>query len=66
MTAQRITNPTSIGAFRLLVSSIVALVASGNALGWMNADQTLELNGFMDSTTHQRADAGLSKQRIRG
>ena len=66
MTAQRITNPTPIGTFGLLVSSILALVVSGNALGWMNADQTLELNGFLDSTTHQRADAGLSKQRFRG
>jgi hypothetical protein len=42
------------------------LLVSVQASAWLSKDQTLELHGFADSTTHQRADYGLSKQRFRG
>ncbi len=57
-----------IGA-RLCSLLVVALIAVGYSAGtsaWLNADQTLEVHGFIDNTTHQRADYGLSKQRFRG
>ncbi|MGE0482579.1 MAG: DUF1302 family protein [Gammaproteobacteria bacterium] len=47
----------------------VALAAIGYASAapaWLSADQSLEVHGFVDNTTHQRADYGLSKQRFRG
>lgn len=50
-----------------LVSGILLGCMSSGAYAWLNADQTLELHGFLDSTTHQRAHGyGLSKQRFRG
>ena len=51
-----------------LVSLVIAVCAliSTQASAWLSADQTLEIHGFVDSTTHQRADYGLSKQRFRG
>ena len=50
----------------MLVSLVIAVCAlvSTQASAWLSADQTLEVHGFVDSTTHQRADYGLSKQRF--
>lgn len=42
------------------------MLLSAQAQAWLSKDQTLEVHGFVDSTTHQRADYGLSKQRFRG
>lgn len=53
--------PIGLTAMLALTLGIV-----GGASAWQNADQTLEIHGFVDSTTHQRADYGLSKQRFRG
>lgn len=47
-------------------SAFMFALLSAPASAWLSADQTLELHGFADSTTHQRADYGLSKQRFRG
>lgn len=48
------------------IALVAALGYSAGALAWLNADQTLEVHGFIDNTTHQRIDYGLSKQRFRG
>ena len=42
------------------------LVFASSAQAWLSKDQTLEINGFIDNTTHQRIDYGISKQRFRG
>ena len=52
---------------RIRLITLALLTAfSTSTLAWLNADQTLELHGFLDSTTHQRVDYGISKQRFRG
>ena len=47
---------------------ILAFIAStsGQVSAWNSKDGSLEVHGFVDSTTHGRLDYGLSKQRIRG
>ena len=62
-----ITDSNKLGRF-VLAGWVIAVGAclSTTATAWLSADQTLEVHGFVDSTTHQRADYGLSKQRFRG
>lgn len=56
-------NLATVGA--ALFTACILLVST-QAGAWLSKDQTLELHGFADSTTHQRVDYGLSKQRFRG
>jgi uncharacterized protein DUF1302 len=39
---------------------------TSNVSAWNSKDGTLEVHGFLDSTTHARLDYGISKQRMRG
>ncbi len=55
-----------ISVFAASAVLLTCSLLSQQSLAWLSADQTLELHGFADSTTHQRADYGLSKQRFRG
>ena len=50
----------------LAAAALGAAVISAPATAWLNADQTLEVHGFLDNTTHTRANYGVSKQRFRG
>jgi hypothetical protein len=55
----------------LLAAAVTALACGGGAgrpaLAWSSADGTLEVHGYVDSTTHERLHGyGLSKQRFRG
>ena len=61
-----ISRPSRPGFTGLMVAAFVASVFSASAGAWSSADQTLVLHGFVDNTTHQRADYGVSKQRFRG
>jgi hypothetical protein len=63
--------PSAAGQSRIpgLLAAAFALAglgAFGNAGAYSSADGSLEVHGFVDSTTHQRMDYGLSKQRFRG
>ncbi len=60
------TPPISRSAGRRVVAVLAALGFVGSAGAWQNADQTLEVHGFLDNTTHQRFDYGVAKQRFRG
>ena len=66
MKGQNISSQFRATTGKWLAALGLAIAVSGSAYAWTSADQTLELNGFLDSTTHQRADYGLSKQRFRG
>ena len=66
MKGQNISSQFGATTGKWLAALGLAIAVSGSAYAWTSADQTLELNGFLDSTTHQRADYGLSKQRFRG
>ena len=66
MKGQNVSSQFRAATGRWMTGLGLAFAVSGGAYAWTNADQTLELNGFLDSSTHQRADYGLSKQRFRG
>ncbi len=53
---------------RFLSVVILAFLASTSTQvgAWNSKDGSLEVHGFVDSTTHGRFDYGLSKQRVRG
>jgi len=53
----------------LLAATTALVLGAGimqKANAYTSADGTLEVHGFVDSTTHGRLDYGLSKQRMRG
>lgn len=56
---------TSIVAVVALLCSVVSLPARA---AWTSADGTLEIQGYLDNTTHERfgSNAGISKMRNRG
>ena len=45
---------------------VLSLTCISNVSAWNSKDGSLELHGFLDSTTHQRIDYGNTKQRVRG
>ena len=50
-----------------LTALVLATSAPQPAQAWNSPDGTVEIHGFLDSTTHKRAHGGgLSKQRFRG
>lgn len=66
MTRQSMQGSIDTRVFGPLLGAALALAASG-ANAWVSGDGSLEVHGFLDSTTHQRAHGkGLSKQRFRG
>lgn len=52
--------------FRTVPTAIATLLICFNAQAWNSKDASLEVHGFLDTTTHARLDYGISKQRIRG
>ena len=52
--------------YRLLFASLCLAGMSSNSFAWTSKDGSWVVHGYLENSTHQRHDVGISRQRTRG